>query len=90
MKLFHPGRIVSTPGALEAFREAGELPWTYLIRHLLGDFGDLDPEDVQENVKALELNLRILSAYHLRNGTKIWCVTEHDRSVTTFLLPSEY
>jgi len=90
MKLFSPGSIVSTPGAIEAFREAGELPWTYLIRHLTGDFGDLDPEDVQENVKALELGLRILSAYHLRNGTRVWLITEADRRVTTFLLPTEY
>ena len=33
---------------------------------------------------------RILSAYMLKTGVKIWIITEADRSVTTFLLPDEY
>jgi len=33
---------------------------------------------------------RLLSAYTLSNGTKIWIITEADRSTTTLLLPSEY
>jgi hypothetical protein len=33
---------------------------------------------------------RILSAYHLKDGTKIWIITEADRSSTCILLPSEY
>jgi hypothetical protein len=87
---FSPGRLVATPGALAAFEASGEPPWDYLLRHLAGDSGDLDEEDKQENEFALRNNLRIISAYHLRNGTKFWCITEWDRSVTTFLLPSEY
>lgn len=34
---FSPGSIVATPGALEAFRAAGESPLTFLERHLAGD-----------------------------------------------------
>ena len=30
------------------------------------------------------------SAYELRDGTRIWIITEADRSVTTILLPEEY
>jgi len=33
---------------------------------------------------------RILSAYCLSNRTKIWVITEADRSSTTILLPEEY
>jgi hypothetical protein len=33
---------------------------------------------------------RVFSAYELRNGTRIWIITEADRSVTTILLPEEY
>ena len=33
---------------------------------------------------------RVLSAYGLRDGTRIWIITEADRSVTTILLPEEY
>jgi len=33
---------------------------------------------------------RVFSAYELRDGTRIWIITEADRSVTTILLPEEY
>jgi len=35
-------------------------------------------------------NFRILSAYTLTTGVKIWLITEAERSVTTILLPEEY
>jgi len=33
---------------------------------------------------------RILSSYTLSDGTKIWIITEADRSATMVLLPEEY
>jgi hypothetical protein len=33
---------------------------------------------------------RVFSAYELRDGTRIWIITEADRCVTTILLPGEY
>jgi hypothetical protein len=40
---------------------------------------------------ALKEGTRLLSAYMLRDGmTKIWIITEADRSATTILLPDEY
>jgi hypothetical protein len=50
----------------------------------------LDDEDKSENDFSVKHNLRILSAYTLETGVKIWVITESDRSATTFLLPSEY
>ena len=38
----------------------------------------------------LSSGFRLLSAYTLSNGTKLWIITEADRSATTLLLPSEY
>ena len=32
----------------------------------------------------------LFSAYELRDDTRIWIITEADRSVTTILLPEEY
>ena len=87
---FQPGQIVATPGVLEAFRASGEEPLPFLQRHLTGDWGELDEHDVRENELSLERGWRILSCYRLRNGTRIWIITEADRSVTTFLLPAEY
>jgi hypothetical protein len=31
-----------------------------------------------------------LSSYSTQSGTVFWIITEHDRSVTTILLPAEY
>jgi len=87
---FPLGRIVATPGALIALAEAGQTPQEFIRRHEMGDWGDLDEEDRRENERSLEDGCRLLSAYHVRDGTKIWIITEADRSATTLLLPSEY
>lgn len=88
--LFDLGFVASTPGALEAMQQAGQDPVELLARHVTGDWGDLDEEDKAQNEFSLNRKLRIFSAYTLEDGTKIWLITEADRSVTTFLLPSEY
>jgi hypothetical protein len=87
---FPLGQVVSTPGALKALNETGQSPMTFLDRHVSGDWGDLDAEDRQENELSLIEGCRILSAYHLADGTKIWIITEADRSSTCVLLPDEY
>lgn len=62
-----------------------------LQRHLRGDWGELDEEDVLQNRLSIEHGMRILSAYILpTTGVKVWVITEADRSVTTLLLPEEY
>ena len=87
---FELGRIVATPGALEAFRASGDDLLAYLIRHVAGDWGDVDEHDRHENELSLQNGWRLLSAYTLSNGTKIWVITEADRSATTLLVPDEY
>jgi hypothetical protein len=87
---FQPGQIVATPGALEAFRASGESPLTFLQRHLAGNWGELDEYDTRENELSLQQGWRILSAYTLSTGVKIWIITEATREPTTILLPSEY
>jgi hypothetical protein len=94
--LFDLGRIVATPGALAALEREGEDPTTYLARHASGDWGDIPEEDRQANQSALEDGSRILSAYTLPGGTRLWIITDaeidaqHHRQATTFLLPEEY
>lgn len=87
---FSPGNIVATPGALEALRASGDDLLAYVIRHLAGDWGDIGEHDRRENELSLIHGFRLLSAYTLNSGTKIWIITEADRSVTTILLPDEY
>ncbi|HTZ59919.1 MAG TPA: hypothetical protein VMB49_17545 [Acidobacteriaceae bacterium] len=92
MKLarFPLGRVVATPGALQALEESGESPGVFLKRHLTGDWGEVDDHDRRENELSVIQGFRLLSAYTLSNGTKLWIITEADRSATTLLLPSEY
>jgi hypothetical protein len=90
MARFALGRIVATPGALEAFARNQEDFLVYISRHAMGDDGDLDEDDKKENLFSIEKGFRILSKYHLNDGTPIYIITEADRSVSTLLLPSEY
>ena len=93
---FNPGVLLATPGAVEAFEKNGQTPLEFLQRHLSGnDWGDLDLEDKQSNDQSLVNGSRLLSAYRLKDGTKVWCITEAadehgHREATTFCLPSEY
>jgi hypothetical protein len=89
-KRFELGRLVATPGALAALEEAGESAATYLARHATGDYGDLTYGDIRANESAVKHGDRILSAYHLKTGVKIYVITEADRSSTCVLLPSDY
>ena len=54
------------------------------------DPGSLGAEDQLQNLRAVREGTRVFSAYELRDGTRIWIITEADRSVTTILLPEEY
>lgn len=87
---FPLGQIVATPGALDALGTAGNDPLAYIRRHVTGDWGDVEPEDANENEYSVGRSLRILSSYHLNDGTRLWIITEADRSATTLLLPEEY
>ena len=52
---------------------------------------NMDAEDISANDCALANNdARLFSSHNMGKGEKLWIITEWDRSVTTFLLPSEY
>jgi hypothetical protein len=43
--LFPLGKMVITPGAFHAFKEAGEQLEPYLDRHASGDWSETDPDE---------------------------------------------
>jgi hypothetical protein len=93
--LFRLGKLVATPGSLEALDKAGQQPWQLLLRHVQGDWGDLDEEDRRLNDEAVTDGSRILSAYTLMTGVRLWVITEAEddngqRAATTILTPDEY
>ncbi|MCG2679855.1 MAG: hypothetical protein L6455_07800 [Kiritimatiellae bacterium] len=89
-KTFPLGQLAITPGALQAIRSTGRFAIDYIARHFRGDWGELDPADWEANDTALVDGTRLLSAYQLSSGVKIWVISESDRSSTCILLPEEY
>ena len=85
---FPSGRIVGTPGAVEAMKRAGQEPAEFLDRHFQGDWGEV--EDADANEHALQHGLRLLSVYHTKEGERLFVITEADRSSTAIMLPSDY
>lgn len=85
---FPLGQVVATPGVMEATSENDRI--SALTRHHNGDWGEVCDDDWGSNDEALEQGFRLLSVYTSANGCTFWILTEHDRSVTTFLLPEDY
>jgi len=86
---FFLGRVVATPGALQALGKAGMGTVPLLARHQSGDWGELSAEDWRANEEAIEHGWRVFSSYAV-GGAVVWIITEADRSATTILLPEEY
>ena len=87
---FRIGTLVATPGALDALTDAQQSPMAFVVRHIVGDWGDLDEHDRQANEDALRNGDRLFSVYRTAKGVKLWVITEADRSSTCVLLPDEY
>lgn len=90
--LFDLGALVITDGAAALLAETQQTDAAARLmrRHLTGDWGELDAHDRKVNQENLRRGLRLMSAYTLPGGQRIWIITESDRSVTTILLPEEY
>lgn len=86
--LFDIGRLLATPGAIDAITR--DEMFDALNRHIRGDWGIICEEDREANTEALKVGFRILSAYETVDRVKFWIITEADRSSTTILLPEEY
>lgn len=65
-----------------------------LERHLKGDWGNVPKSDGKLNDKSVKDGSRVMSSYFIDPSLPLrgdfWIITEADRSVTTFLLPTEY
>lgn len=77
------GVVTATGPAMDALDEAGVSARTLLIRHAMGDWGDVSDEDWDANDDGVIYGRRIESRYELPTGKSIWIVTEADRGATT-------
>lgn len=86
--LFPLGRTVITRNAQSSLDPEDVV--TAMARHAAGDWGELDEPDRKANAEALRDDLRLFSRYSDCHGNAFYIITEHDRSVTTVLLPEDY
>ena len=86
--LFSIGKLVMTRGVADIEFSLNEL-LNLLHRHVTGDFGEINEEDRKENLLSIREGFRVMSAYTI-NDTKLWVISEKDRSVTTILLPAYF
>ncbi|MBM4001042.1 MAG: hypothetical protein FJ297_16155 [Planctomycetes bacterium] len=94
-ELFSLGRLLATPGAMEALEASGEFAGEFVARHARGDWGEMGAEDARSNDRAVDDGSRVFSAYTTRLGARLWVITESAdesgrRAATTILLPDEY
>ena len=91
--LFSAGQCVASQSIAYMLKE-GDITqpeiFAMLDRHTSGDWGDVCAEDAQANDEALRDGDRLLSEYMSEKGSRVWVITEWDRSLTTVLLPEEY
>lgn len=87
--LFSTGQVIATQAVVAHLQLHSINANQFIERHSNGDWGNIPPDDIQENIFAIENGLRIMSSYTIANA-EIWIITEADRSVTTLLFPSDY
>ena len=101
---FVPNRVMAMPGALALLTEYNVDMLLLIRNHLFGDWGDSDSDEITLNDFAVANELRVMSTFRIADWRTqpamsaqartelptIWIITEHDRSVTTVLLSTEY
>lgn len=93
---FSLGRYAVSRGALREIHRCGDQTLRYFRRHALGDWGEVCAADATANETAIanegipDRQQRVLSVYRARSGSKLYVITEADRSITTLLLAEEY
>ena len=88
-ELFNPGHINCSAGVELEFSARNVNPLFFLIRHLNGDWGDVDSEEWQENENALVAHGRLFSRYTAPFG-EVWIITTADRLETYMCFPHQY
>jgi hypothetical protein len=92
---FPLGRLLATPGSIEALARSGQSPGEFLARHAGCDWGEVCDDDKALNEDSLRDGSRLLSAYRTHQDVRVWIITEAadehgHRICTTLLLPEEY
>lgn len=81
--LFHPGKLLVAPAAIEALRSNGVPVISVVLRHIAGDWGVVSEDDKRQNDVSIATGLRLISIYRLPDQTRVLVITEWNRAHTT-------
>jgi hypothetical protein len=81
--LFHPGKLLVAPAAIEALRSNGVPVISVVLRHVAGDWGVASEDDKRQNDMSIATGLRLISIYRLPDQTRVLVITEWNRAHTT-------
>ncbi|WP_082252120.1 hypothetical protein [Burkholderia pseudomallei] len=81
--LFHPGKLLVAPAAVEALRSNSVPIISVVLRHIAGDWGVVSEEDKRQNDVSIATGLRLISIYRLPDQTRVLVITEWNRAHTT-------
>ncbi|APP99937.1 DUF6094 domain-containing protein [Pseudomonas syringae] len=86
------GRVMVTHSVQSLLQNSSLDVRQYLRRHATGDWGEISNDDWDSNQQALSADGRLFSGYDIdaEDETRLWIITESDRSATTVMLPSDY
>ena len=84
---FALGTLIVTQSAWEYLHHAGRALAELIYRHASGDWGECG---AAERNREYQQRVPLFSSYLIEEATKVWIITEADRSHTTILLPHEF
>ncbi len=86
--MFEIGAVLITPGACTVLSLEDIV--SGLLRHICGDWGELNEQDRSRNHVALSDGARIVSRYVTEAEIPFYIITECDRSLTTVMVPFDH
>jgi hypothetical protein len=86
---FESGKFVRSKGVIKMLAKTPSFHEHFsvcLLRHIYGDWGDIDEADRLENENSLKNGGELISCYE----NWIWVITSADRTVTTMLCRDDF
>jgi hypothetical protein len=87
--LFRTGTVLTSPKAVKRMRMRGVGQDELVRRHTHGDWGELSPEEILDNERAVRTGQGGIFSGYGEGSERLLVVTEPDRSVTRILTPKE-
>ena len=90
---FDIGRVVATLGAVELLDSTETYPLQLLVRHVLGDWGEVGEDSVAANEESIRLQYGTVLSCYTVGAHQLFLVTtlaDAGGTCTTFMLPEEW